>query len=187
MGGSACGDRHGRRGCPRNAIAQQEVFSVETVAGIFRVLQPARADRLRDPSSVKKEAANDVAEVSRSATRRGSSVEPRQHLAQNAGRSLPGPKPPKCAGDQQAIDEAIEGFLEGHTPRLALPDAVDQGSQSESKERGGASDAKNRQIVRTGRNRVSREIGNEEADQQAIGKPHAEKLRHGGWGAGING
>jgi len=69
MGGSACGNRHGRRGCPRNAVAQQEVFSVETVAGILRVLQPARADRLRDPPSVKKEAASDVAEVSRSATR----------------------------------------------------------------------------------------------------------------------
>src|SRR2546430_16863618 len=71
MGGSACGSRHRRRGCPRNAVAQQEVFSVETVAGIFRVLQPARADRLRDPPSLKKEAASDVAEVSRPATRGG--------------------------------------------------------------------------------------------------------------------
>src|SRR5437879_9279551 len=99
------------------------------------------------------------------------SIEPRQHLAQNAGTPLPGPKPPKCAGDQQAIDEAIEGFLEGHTPRLALPDAVDQGSQSESKERGGASDAKNRQIVRAGRNRVSREIGRSEEHTSELQSP----------------
>src|SRR5260370_4636448 len=69
MGGSACGNRNGRRGCPRNAVGQQEVFSVETVAGIFRVLQPARTDRLRNPSGVKNEATSDVAEVSRSARR----------------------------------------------------------------------------------------------------------------------
>src|SRR5712664_254651 len=45
-------DCHGRRGCPRNALAQQEILPVETVAGVFRLLQPARTDRLRDPARV---------------------------------------------------------------------------------------------------------------------------------------
>ena len=57
--GSAGGDRHGRRGCSRNAVARQKIFSVETVAGIFRVLQPARTDRLCDPSGVKIEMARE--------------------------------------------------------------------------------------------------------------------------------
>src|SRR4029077_7084517 len=58
MGGSPGRNYHRRRGRPRNAAAQQEVFPMETVAGVFRVLQPARADRLRAPSCL-----NGVSEV----------------------------------------------------------------------------------------------------------------------------
>src|SRR5260370_40223267 len=104
-----------------------------------------------------------------------------------AGTILTGPQPAKGAGGQQAVDESVEGFLEDHTPGLALPDAIDQGSQGVCKERGGASDAKHGQIVRAGRNRASREIGHEEADKQAIGEPHAEELWHGDWAAGKHG
>src|SRR4029077_13536943 len=101
--------------------------------------------------------------------------------------ALPGPEPAKRAGGQQAIDEAVEGFLEDQAPGLALPDAVDQGSQTISEERRSAGDAKHGQLLRAGRNRASAEIGNEEADEQAVREPHPEKLRHGGRGAGING
>src|SRR6266566_2763399 len=48
----ARGHRNRRSGGPRNATAQQKIFPVETVAGIFRVLQPARTNRLRDSSGV---------------------------------------------------------------------------------------------------------------------------------------
>src|SRR5712691_908608 len=63
---------------------------------------------------------------------------------------LPGPEPAEGAGDQQTINEAIEGFLEDHTPRLALPNAVDHGTQTVSQKRGGSSDAKHSQILRAG-------------------------------------
>src|SRR5229473_4136575 len=40
---------------------------------------------------------------------------------------------------------------------------------------------------RAGRDRAPGEVGNEEADDQAIGKPHPEELGHGGWTAGKDG
>src|SRR3977135_2877511 len=163
MGRSASRNRHGRRGWPRNAIAQQKIFPVERVAGAIRLLQPARAHRLRDSPSVKKETTKKIK------------------------TALSRPEPAKCPSGQQAIDEPIERFLEDHAPRLTFPYAVDQGPQAVSKECSGASDAKHGLIVRAGRNRVSRKIGNEETDEQAISEPQAEELRHGGRGAGING
>jgi len=52
MGGSGVWRSSPGRGCPRNAVAQQEVFPVETDAGFFRDVPPARKDCLRDPAGV---------------------------------------------------------------------------------------------------------------------------------------
>jgi len=46
-----------------------------------------------------------------------------------------------------------------------------------------AGDAKDDQKVRAERDRASSEIGDEEADCQAIGKLHSQELRHDGWAA----
>src|SRR5258708_29620101 len=97
---------------------------------------------------------------------------------------LPGPEPAKSAGGQQRVDQAVESFLEGHAPRQALPDAVDQGTQGVNKERGGASNAKHGPIGRARRHCMSREIRDEEADEEEKGKPQAQELRHGDWAAG---
>jgi hypothetical protein len=43
---------------------------------------------------------------------------------------------------------------------------------------------KNRRIARARRHCVSCEIGDEDADNQAIREPHAQELRHDGWAAG---
>src|SRR4029077_7084516 len=85
--------------------------------------------------------------------RQTQSFEPLRHFGPKIGLALPRPEPAKRAGGQQAIDEAVEGFLEDRAPGLALPDAVDQGSQTESKERRSAGNAKHGQILRAGRNR----------------------------------
>src|SRR5216684_5567465 len=105
----------------------------------------------------------------------------------SGGAGLTRPKPPKGAGGQQAVDEAIEDFLQGHSPRLALPDAVAQMSQAVGEERRGACYAEDGEVRRAGRDRAPGEVGNEEADDQAIGKPHPEELGHGGWTAGKDG
>src|SRR5260370_9675808 len=52
MGRSARRDYQRRRRRPRNPVAQQEIFPLETVAGSFRFLEQARKDRLRDPSGL---------------------------------------------------------------------------------------------------------------------------------------
>src|SRR5260370_35566208 len=52
MGRSARRDYQRRRRRPRNPVAQQEIFPLETVAGSFRFLGQARKDRLRDPSGL---------------------------------------------------------------------------------------------------------------------------------------
>lgn len=103
------------------------------------------------------------------------------------GGVLAGPKPAKGARGQHAIDESIDDFLDGHAPGLTLPDAVAQVSQTVGQECRGAGDAKDGQIVRAVRNRASGEIRDEEADNQAIGEPHAQELRHGWWAAGKDG
>src|SRR5713101_3563357 len=104
-------------------------------------------------------------------------------MAARPARVLTRPKPAKGARGQQAVDESIDDFLDSDTPRLTLPDAVAQVSQTVGEERRGASDAKDGQIVRAGHNRASSEIGDEEADNQAVDEPHAQELRHGGWAA----
>src|SRR5438477_94012 len=48
-------------------------------------------------------------------------------------------------------------------------------------------DAKHRQIRRARHHCASREIGDKDADEQAIGEPHAEELGHGHWAIGIQG
>src|SRR6266849_8200848 len=85
-------------------------------------------------------------------------------MATRPARALAGPKPAKGARGQQAVDESIDDFLDGRAPRLTLPDAVAEVSQTVAQERRRAGDAKDDQIVRAGRNRVSGEIGDEEAD-----------------------
>ena len=85
-------------------------------------------------------------------------------MATRPARVLAGPKPAKGARGQQAVDESIHDFLDGRAPRLTLPDAVAEVSQTVAQERRRAGDAKDDQIVRAGRNRVSGEIGDEEAD-----------------------
>src|SRR5437870_7658539 len=112
--------------------------------------------------------------------RRPTRLAPIRHLL---ARVLARPKPAKCASGQQAVDQSIDDFLDGHAPRLTLPDAVAQVSQTVGEKRGGASDAKDGQIVRAGRDRASSEIGDEEADNQAVDEPHAQELRHDGWAA----
>src|SRR5256885_13875663 len=97
------------------------------------------------------------------------------------------PKPPKGGRGQQAEDESIEDFLQGHSPCLALPDAIAQMSQAVGEERRGTCHAENHQIVCAGRDRVPREISDEETDDQAISKPHPEELGHGGWTTGKHG
>lgn len=44
-----------------------------------------------------------------------------------------GPEPTKCACGQQSVDEAVENFLEGRAPGLALPDRVAEAAQAEVK------------------------------------------------------
>jgi len=105
-------------------------------------------------------------------------------LVRKTETALPGPEPAEGAGGQQAVDKAIEGLLQHHAPWLALPDAVDQGSQTVSEERGGSSDAKHGRIVRAGDNG---EIGDKETDKETVSEPHAEELRHGDWTAGKHG
>src|SRR5437879_11333401 len=85
-------------------------------------------------------------------------------MATRPARVLAGPKPAKGARGQQAVNESIDDFLDGRAPRLTLPDAVAQVPQAVAEERRGAGDPKNGWIRRAGPNRVSGEIGDEEAD-----------------------
>src|SRR6266478_9420927 len=100
---------------------------------------------------------------------------------------LTGPEPAESARGQQAVDEAIEDFLQGHSPRLALPDAVAQMSHAVGEERRSACYAEDGEIRRAGRDRATGEIGDEETDDEAISKPHPEEFGHGGRTAGKHG
>src|SRR5260370_31474466 len=98
---------------------------------------------------------------------------------------LTGPEPAEGAGGQQAVDEAIEDFLQGHSPRLALPDAVAQVSQAVGEERRSARYAEHGEIRGARGDGATGEIGDEETDDEAISKPHPEEFGHGGrvpWG-----
>src|SRR5260370_18737043 len=87
-----------------------------------------------------------------------------RYSAQIVGTALAGPKPAKGAGGQQAVNESIDNFLEGRTPRLALPDGVAQVSQTVGQKRRRAGYAKNGQILCAGLDRAPGEIGDEEGD-----------------------
>src|SRR5712692_3771763 len=97
------------------------------------------------------------------------------------------PEPAKGARGQQAVDEAVDDFLQGHAPRLALPDAVAQMSQAVGEERRSARYAEDREIGGAGREGAHGEIGDEETDDQAKDKPHPEELGHDGWTTGKHG
>src|SRR5713226_9882399 len=105
----------------------------------------------------------------------------------SGGAGLTRPKPAKGACGQQAVDEAVDDFLQGHAPRLALPDAVAQMSQAVGEERRSARYAEDGEIGGAGRDGATCEISNEETDDQAIDKPHPEELGHGGWTTGKHG
>src|SRR3989449_3296321 len=94
-----------------------------------------------------------------------------RYSGQIVGTALAGPKPAKGAGGQQAVNESIANFLEGRAPRLTLPDGVAQVSQTVGQERRPARHAKDGQIRCAGHNRASGEIGDKEADDEAVGKP----------------
>src|SRR5467141_2199698 len=100
---------------------------------------------------------------------------------------LPRPEPAEGGGGQQAINEAIEGLLEHHAPWLAPPNAVDQGSETVSKERGHACNVKHDRKARIVRKRSSRNVGDEQTYEKAISEPQSEELPHGRRTAGING
>src|SRR5712691_1509112 len=110
-----------------------------------------------------------------------------RYSAQIVGTALAGPKPAKGAGGQQAVNESIANFFEGRAPRLALPDGVAQVSQTVGQKRRRAGYAKDRQVLCAGRNRAPGEIGDEEGDDEAVGKPHPQELGHDRWAAGQHG
>src|SRR5271157_6458213 len=110
--------------------------------------------------------------------------QPRRKGVAIAWATSPRPQPAERSRGQQAIHQPVDDLLQDHAPRLALPDAVAEHSQTVSHERCGASDAKDDQIVHAGRKRAPREIGGEEPDHEAIAEPQAEKLRQGGRPAG---
>src|SRR6266849_8262808 len=97
------------------------------------------------------------------------------------------PEPAKGARGQQAVDEAVDDFLQGHAPRLAPPDAVAQMSQAVGEERRSARYAEDGEIGCAGRDGTPGKIGNEKTDDEAIDKPHPEELGHGGRTAGNHG
>ncbi len=97
------------------------------------------------------------------------------------------PEPAEGAGGQQAVDESIEDFLQGHAPRLALPDAVAQMSQAVGEERRSARYAEHGEIRGAGGDGATGEIGDEETDDEAISKPHPEEFGHGGRTTGKHG
>jgi hypothetical protein len=94
-------------------------------------------------------------------------------------RVLAGPQPSEGSRGEQGVDEAVEGFLDDHAPRLALPDAVAKISEAIGEERGDGDHSKDHRIGSAGRNGVSSEAGDENADNQAIGEPQAEEFRQG--------
>ena len=60
-------------------------------------------------------------------------------------------------------------------------------SQAVGEEGCGSGDAENSKIVRARREGASREISDKEADEDAIGEPHAQELWHCRWTAGHHG
>src|SRR5258707_13980573 len=73
---------------------------------------------------------------------------------------LPRPEPAEGSGGQQAIKEGIGGLLEHPAPWLGPPEAVDQRSQTVSKERRHACEVKHDRKARLVRKRSSRNRGN---------------------------
>src|SRR6266849_811735 len=101
--------------------------------------------------------------------------------------ALTGPEPAEGGGGQQGVDESVDDFFQGRAPRLALPDAVAEMSEAMGEERRSACYAGDGEIVGAGRDGATGEIGDEDTDDQAIGKPHPEELGHGDWTTGKHG
>src|SRR5712664_2470356 len=97
------------------------------------------------------------------------------------------PEPAEGGSGQQGVDEAVDDFLQGHAPRLALPDAVAEMSEAMGEERGSACYAGDGETGGAGRDGASGEIRDEDTDDQAIDKPHPEELGHGDWTTGKHG
>src|ERR1700722_1096910 len=108
-------------------------------------------------------------------------------VAQAERCRLAGPEPAKGSCRQQAVYEAIHGFLCGHAPGLPLPDSVADLPKPVGHESGSSRHAKYSKIVRARRNRVSCEVANKESDDKTIAEPLREELRHNGQSNGKNG
>src|SRR5882762_3429446 len=97
---------------------------------------------------------------------------------------LVGPEPAERAGSQCGVDESIGGLFDDIAPRLPFPDAVAQDSHTVGKERRRARHAEDVPIRGAGHDAMRSEIRYDDAYDQSIGKPHAQKLGHRGRAAG---
>src|SRR5258707_11102120 len=82
------------------------------------------------------------------------------------------PEPAKGAGSQQGVNESIDDFFDDITPWLAFPDSIAQVSQAIGEERRSAGDTedspKGLAVCHNQRVRVRRDVGDEDAGDQAI-------------------
>jgi len=127
-------------------LLNKKYFPWKTVAGIFRVLQPARADRLRYPPSVKKkkQPASDGSEVLSLGETQDQSIEPHQLLAQNVGTALTAARATqRWPAVSKLYRRPSKDSLRTMAPRAGLFQMpLTKGPQAISKKCGGASDAK---------------------------------------------